>query len=217
MVVYAEYVIPARGFVIGEAFGEFPDVRVELDRIVPTANAVVPFVWVRGADPDEVMRVTRDHGAVQEITAIDEYEEHGTLFRVRWRRAFRDTMVTIAESDVAMLSGRGTASEWRFEFRAPRRQPLSELQRDVEGRGVPVTLLKLTDTRFEPGDPRHHLTGAQREAIRLAVERGYFEEPREVTLEELASSVGISRQAFGGRLRRGLQLLLAETFAESSA
>lgn len=44
------------------------------------------------------------------------------------------------------------------------------------------------------------LTEKQRQALDAAVERGYFESPRQATLEELATEFDISKQAFGQRL-----------------
>jgi predicted DNA binding protein len=42
----------------------------------------------------------------------------------------------------------------------------------------------------------------------LALERGYYDEPREATLDDLAGEVGISRQAYARRLRRGYRTLI---------
>lgn len=58
------------------------------------------------------------------------------------------------------------------------------------------------------------LTSKQREAVRLAFERGYFTVPREVSLTELADELEISRQAFTHRLQRGLYGILAVLFEE---
>ncbi len=44
------------------------------------------------------------------------------------------------------------------------------------------------------------LTEKQREALDVAVSRGYFESPRKATLEELAAEFDISKQAFSQRL-----------------
>jgi hypothetical protein len=60
----------------------------------------------------------------------------------------------------------------------------------------------------EPG-----LTRTRREAILLALEMGYFEEPRGATLGEVAAELGISRPAAGGLLRRGLRRLVVSTVA----
>lgn len=214
MVVYAEFDIPAEGMRIGRAFSKLPGVRVELDRIVPLANTVVPFLWVRGADPDDVLRVTRADGAVERIRVLNT-EDDWTLFRVEWNRTFRDAVVAIAEGDMALLSGVGTEDQWRFELRAPSREPLSAFRNYLQSNGVPVTVVGLT--QVERGRERHPggLTGPQLEAIRLAYTRGYFREPREVTLETLARDVGITRQAFGGRLTRAIENVLASTLLDS--
>jgi predicted DNA binding protein len=55
------------------------------------------------------------------------------------------------------------------------------------------------------------LTDTQQEALVLAYERGYFESPRQVTLEELGEELGISQQAVGSRLRGGIKHILGST------
>lgn len=215
MVVYAEFAIPADGFRIGRAFSDLPNVRVELDRIVPTVDAVVPYIWVQGASPEAVVRATRPHVAVDDITALDEHEGHGTLFRVAWNRDVRDAVVEIVDSELALLSGVGTATEWRFEFRAPSKGPLSRFRTNLRRNGIPCRLLRLSEVTDGEVTSRLGLTDPQFEALRLAYARGYFNEPRDVRLRDLAAEVGISRQAFSGRLRRAITNLVGESFGES--
>lgn len=211
MVVYAEIAVPATGFRIGEAFGELPGVSVEMDRIVPTLDAIVPFIWVGGAPADDVVRAVYAHEAVDEITALHE-EDGRTLYRVVWNRAFRDTVVSIAESELALLSGVGTSEEWRFEFRSETKAPFSEFVTELREADVPITVIRLTDHRPRRHRDSHRLTGPQFEALHLAYTEGYFEEPRAVTLDALAGRVGITRQAFAGRLRRAIETLAADEF-----
>lgn len=52
------------------------------------------------------------------------------------------------------------------------------------------------------------LTDRQREAITLAISRGYYESPRRVTTEELAEELGISQPSLSGLLRRAERQLL---------
>ena len=58
------------------------------------------------------------------------------------------------------------------------------------------------------------LTQAQHEAILVALEAGYFDEPRGATLGELAAELDISQPAASGLLRRGLKRLVLSTVAE---
>jgi predicted DNA binding protein len=57
---------------------------------------------------------------------------------------------------------------------------------------------------------RWDLTTAQEEALRVALDAGYFEIPREATASEVASRIGISKSAFLERLRRGQSSLVAQ-------
>lgn len=54
------------------------------------------------------------------------------------------------------------------------------------------------------------LTAKQREMMIAAAEMGYFEVPRQVGLESVASEIGISSQAASERLRRGQHRLFGE-------
>lgn len=61
-----------------------------------------------------------------------------------------------------------------------------------------------------PGDG---LTDRQREALRTAYERGYFDIPRRVPLEEVAGELDISSSSVSERLRRAQTQLIEETVA----
>lgn len=213
MVVYAEFAIDASDFHIGRAFADLPGVRVELDRIVPTTDAVIPFLWVDDVPPEDVVRVARSHEAVDEIEPLDRYDGHGTLFRVVWSSSVRDAITHIVESDLTLLAANGTATTWRFEFRAASAEPFASFQDDLEAGGTPARLVRLTESLQALEGADGDLTDDQREALSLAYERGYFDEPRGVAIEDLAADVGISRQAFSGRLRRGTRTLVADAIS----
>ncbi|WP_254545237.1 helix-turn-helix domain-containing protein [Halomarina pelagica] len=74
-----------------------------------------------------------------------------------------------------------------------------------------VTLGQLT----EFGGATSSLTTRQREVIETALEAGYFRWPREVTSEELAADLGISRPTFLEHLRKAEATLLTQLLDES--
>ncbi|MFC7073777.1 helix-turn-helix domain-containing protein [Halovenus rubra] len=61
-----------------------------------------------------------------------------------------------------------------------------------------------------PGDG---LTDGQREALRIAYERGYFDIPRKASLEDVAKELDISASSASERLRRAQTQLIEETVA----
>jgi predicted DNA binding protein len=58
------------------------------------------------------------------------------------------------------------------------------------------------------------LTDTQREALVLAYERGYFDSPRESSLEAVAEELGITQQSLSSRLRRGHRRLIENTLID---
>ena len=73
-------------------------------------------------------------------------------------------------------------------------------------------LSRLTrDGESEP--PGEGLTDHQQEALRTAYERGYFDIPRQASLEEVAAELDISASSLSERLRRAETQLIEETVA----
>ena len=55
------------------------------------------------------------------------------------------------------------------------------------------------------------LTDKQQATLIIAYNRGYFNSPRDITLEELGEELGITPQAVSSRLRRGMSQILGNT------
>lgn len=72
------------------------------------------------------------------------------------------------------------------------------------------------DGNFSEYTVSQALTDEQRETLVLAYEEGYFTEPRETNLEELAEKLGVSSSAVAGRLKRGMNMLIKESLIVKS-
>lgn len=85
-------------------------------------------------------------------------------------------------------------------------------RKSCEDHGISLDLLSISpepsssDNQSEDG-----LTDRQREALTLAISRGYYESPRQVTAEELAQELGISQPSLSTLLRRGERQLIASS------
>lgn len=76
---------------------------------------------------------------------------------------------------------------------------------EAAGETVGVELLSISPLDEEGNsavEGRFNLTSAQAEALSAAYEMGYFTVPREATAGDVAAEIGISKSAFGERLRR---------------
>lgn len=110
-----------------------------------------------------------------------------------------------------MLSATGDATQWTFTLRADDHETVSAFQECCRARGVEITVHRLVP--FADDEPSA-LTPAQFEALRTAYDRGYYDEPRRVALDELSADLEIGRQSLAGRLRRAHRNLLSSFFGE---
>lgn len=131
------------------------------------------------------------------------------VFRVRLNGRKKLLSPTFAELGARVLAARSTDRGWRLRLALPDRDALVAVREFCESEEVTFRLARLS--RLE-GDATAgtDLTDAQAEIIRLAYERGYFEQPRGTSLRELADELNISPTAASGRLRRGLARLVEE-------
>jgi len=222
MVTVAEFTVPSGELPSSTVFDRLPGLTVELERVVPTEDVIVPYAWVHGVEVDEVERVVdafpeeKPHPDLRGIEIIDRVEGD-VLLRFEWEADVRGLLRPIAESDVVLVSAVGTADRWHIEVRGEDRATISDFQTRCIENAVPVELVALHSVVPMRTRDDGLLTGAQREALLLAYERGYFRSPREATLAEIAEELGITGQSLGSRLRRGIGRLVADAVVDAEA
>lgn len=210
MTIEATFTVAADEFPLGSVFEEYPEATVELERIVPGPRVVVPYFWVRGVTTDHILAAFREHPGVEEIQLVDSVDGE-YLMRVEWAPEHPEILVTLAETDLTVMTATGTHERWTFEIRGENQNDIAEFQTLCRGRDIPITLTALHAlTPVEEGISAS-LTSPQKEGLLLAYERGYFNSPRDVTMAELGDELGISRQAVAARLRRGIRHVLEES------
>lgn len=103
---------------------------------------------------------------------------------------------------------------WLARLLLPDREALSEIWEFATEHNISFEILEIYgDDDTGPGES-YGLTDEQTTALQTAYEEGYFEEPREISLDEVASVMDLSSTAVSGRLRRGMRNLIAATIAD---
>lgn len=216
MATEATFTVPSDQFPLETIFEQLPDVSVELERIIPARNVVIPYFWVRGTVVDDVQAAFSEHPGVERIQFIDSIKDE-YLLRVEWDAKYNGVLTTLAETEVVLIKAVGTNTGWTFDIRGDTRSDIADFQSLCRELGIPITLTKLQAlTPIETGSEAA-LTDTQQEALVLAYQRGYFESPREVTMEEIGDELGITEQAVASRLRRGIKHVLGNTLSDLSA
>lgn len=210
MSVVLEFTLDARSFTLGQVLCEGPSVAIELERIVPTGDKLMPFFWADGdpADLDAFEQAVRTRDEVSHLLCLDELAD-ARLYEVEWTPSPESLIVGLVAADGTIFEGRGTPDRWRFVVRFPDHERVAAFHNFLTDHGIEVHIDRLvTLTESERGGYAFDLSPEQREVLVRAVDGGYFEVPRGVELETIADALDITSQAASERLRRGADTVL---------
>jgi predicted DNA binding protein len=210
MSVIAEFTIRAPGLVLTPTLEAVPEMTVELEQqLVATAYSPLFIVWATGGDFEAFADALRRDATIASHAVIEDLDTR-KLYRLQLdRENILPVYPAYQKLGAVPMAGHGTAGVWRRRIRFSDRTALVEFQQFCEYEGVEFSLKRL----YMPSDDEgvFQLTEAQREALVAAHEAGYFEVPRDVTLDDLSSKLGVSKQSVSERLRRAQSRLVGDT------
>jgi len=102
-----------------------------------------------------------------------------------------------------VLESRSNRNGWLLRILFPDHETLNEFNEYVSDAKFRVDVFELRQDGSSDDRRQFGLTDRQAEALVCAYVHGYFDHPRQVSLKELGSILGISETAVSGRLRRG--------------
>lgn len=217
MAIVAVFAVPAAEFALGEALQGDPELTIELERIVPSGQQLPPFFRAYDQGFEEFEAAAEELPAIERLTVL-EREGNVGLFQAEWTERVSGFLHVVVETEATIIDAQGTADEWSFELRFPDRESLREFQSACDDRGVEASLQRLQRLTSLEGagladdrPPDYGLTEKQLETLLLAFREGYFDDPREVTLDELAGTFDVSPRAVSQRLRRAVYNLVENT------
>lgn len=207
MAVIAEITIDSEAFGLGRALSSVTR-DIELERIVPTSNTLIPFFWVRGDhDHEALQQGVTESGYVTQLEVVTQIGDQ-TLYQVEWTGEYADLINAITDSGGVILEASG-ATRWRFRLRFSDHEQVAYFYNFCMEHQLSIHVDRVVTLTEESLRARvFDLSSEQREAIVLAVQRGYFATPRKTDLTELSAELGISQQAISSRIRRANQKIL---------
>lgn len=212
MNVFVEFTVGLEDFAFARAMDAVPGVSVTFDRVVPVTGDHPPYAWVtgEGADAFEAAAREDDRTDLTRLTAVAD----SRLYRVTWLDA-PPLLDAVAASDGVILEV-SADERWFFRVRFPDHDAVSSFYDRLPDVSLEVKRVRTLTDELER-DTRYGLTPEQREAVTLALDRGYFETPRDVTLSALADELGISQQALSHRVRRANEKVLRRALRPDAA
>lgn len=194
-----------------DAIAAVPEVALDIEREYATDSPTpVVFMWAE-ASPDALDRFESALEADPTASDVARLNDHGEqrLYRMRLTgEAPAITASVLFEMGASRLDMRYLDGHWRMRIRFLNRETLREFRAFCIAEDLGFRLFRLCEDDSREGDSGDGLTDRQREALRLAADRGYFDLPRRASLADLATDLDISDQAVSERLRRGCARLI---------
>ena len=208
MIVIADVSVPADAFPLGRVLDEYPKVEIDLERLVPLDDAIIPLFWIDDGTSDRIEATLEADPLTRSVQRLTQTGSR-VLYEIEWDLDINGLIAALQETDAQILEAEGTAYVWDFRLQFRTHDRLSAFREICDAEDIPLTLRRL----YNPSLPEEggELSSAQHEALMTAYREGYYEIPRAVSMASLADRFGISDSAFSQRMRRGTASLIAET------
>lgn len=215
MSIVADFTVPAKSFALSQALTAEPDMTVEGERqATHSSEWALPFLWASGGDFETFHEAMQDDPTVANVTVIEESDD-SILYQIEWSDEIINIIDEIINQHASILRAKGHGETWRLHLRFAEDKHVSSFQKHFSKQGRTFTVNKLS----RPTAPRqreHGLTATQRDTLATALHEGYFNVPRDLTIDELADILGISSNAASQRIRRASASLIQDTIVISA-
>lgn len=208
MSTIVEASVPTAQFALQETAQRVPDAVFEAVRIVTGGtDGVMPLLWGSGADQQSITDALEADGSVGTVSVCTRVHE-ASLYRVEWTTRVRVVTGLLVADRGALLSARARDGRWTFRILFPQRDAVAAVVEECDRYDVDLRIERISSMTTSSRADRSELTQEQLQTVETALERGYYDIPRETTLSDLSAELGVSHQALSERLRRGHRRLV---------
>lgn len=165
------------------------------------------FYRIESADFDRFEQGLRQDRTVGAFERVIETRDDEAIYSFEYTDEAKLLSPVVSAANGVILDMKNDGSAWILTIWAPDRTDLVHLWEYAQQNDIDIDLLRVNEYD-SLGNTDAGLTDSQREALLVAFETGYFEEPRDATLGELAAELDISQPAASGLLRRGIKRLV---------
>lgn len=198
--VIAELEIPPDQVAFSDTLSQFEEISFDIQEIIAHGDMVSPFVWVSGVNINQLEAAFNTDPSVGSYRQLTEQSDGSVLYEIEWSQNI-DVMRHLIDEAGAVLHATGETDRWFFRLLFPTHEALSQAYKQCQQNGLNVDIIRVSQAEDSAGGTTP-LTEAQQAAVIEAFERGFYDIPRQTTLNELSESRGTSHQALSEQLRR---------------
>lgn len=214
--VIADIVLVHPELVLTPTIRAVPETTIELEyQTIAGPDEYYLFFEVDGGAFDRFDRAIAEDPTVSEPVVVIDGDDF-RVYRMRLTSAERLVLPRAAELGMRILRAESGRGGWLATLEVPDLERLREFRAHCRAKDVEFATERLYHADDADADRggAYGLTPVQRETLVTAHEAGYFNDPRDASIADLAALLGVSTSAVSGRLRRGLDALVANTLRQ---
>lgn len=187
---------------ISEIFKKFPDVKMEILYFLPydleksIGNSVIEIMHY---DINSIINKIKNHESVFGFSVVEQ-EENRIKINVKTKDPF--LLYGVIKCGVLVnfpVTVRDGYAYWRLISTRGRIDRLLTL---FEHKNIDFSLLRIGNSPFNIDDDKSKLSFEESNVLERAIDLGFFEIPRKISLERLANELGKSKSALSVMLRK---------------
>jgi len=188
------------------------DVRVVSQGTTNPGTTTFPFL-VEYEDRSRLETALTDDATVASYDLVEWTDTKG-IYYIEHTEQTRLISTVVTDVNGFLLHTETKDSGWLVRLLLPDREALNAVWEYTRSEDIRLEIIEIHPNDEMETEMTYGLTDEQEAALTLAYERGYFAEPRDVSLGEVAEEMGLSSTAMSGRLRRGMRNLIGTTIAD---
>ena len=173
------------------------------------------FYRIQSSDFHQFEDGLRNDHTIGEFERVIETRDREAIYSFEYTEEAKIISPVISAANGVILDMKNDGTGWILTVWMPDRTNLAPLWDYAERNDIAIELLRVNEYA-SLGNTGAGLTDSQREALLVAFETGYFEEPRNATLSEVAAELDISQPAASGLLRRATRRLIVSSLMDDS-
>jgi len=187
-------------------------IRVITQGNTDPGSTVFPFL-IEYPDRDRLEEMLDADPTVQSYELVDWTDQTGIYYIENTPETkLISSVVTDVNGFLVHTETKGNG--WLVRLLLPDREALNTIWEYANENNISLDIIEIYGNTDTGGESSYGLTDEQRTALTTAYENGYFGEPRDISLNEVADEIGLSSTAMSGRLRRGMRNLIAATIID---
>lgn len=187
---------------ISEVFRKFPDIKMEIAHFLPydleksIGNSIIEIMHYQ---LDSVINLIQNHPSVFEFSVLEKEEN-----KIKINVKTKDPLLLYAIIKCGVLVNFPVRVQEGFAFwrLVSSRDRIDRLLSIFEEKKINFQLLRIGNSPYTIDDNKNKLTLDESNILETAISLGFFEVPRNISLEELANHLGKSKSSLSVMLRK---------------